>query len=149
MEIENKKATNITKILLIRVPLLVVLIVLVLTMMEVIPSAIWLIISAGVFLVTLLSVLLGRMHYVYFSFSEREIVMRHFHLFPLIRDFQEFSVQISDNPEFEIRYWFFKLVPVLYVQISTSQGRAVYPPIPLSLLSKDDRTELQKQLGIQ
>jgi len=149
MEIENIKATSRAKLWLIRMPLLALLVILVLTLMDVFPSAIWLIISAGLFILTLLTVLLGRLHYVNFSFSKSEIQIRYYHLFPLVTDYQELDIQTSDHPEFEVRYWFFNLVPILYISVSTSQGRAVYPPIPLGLLPASDFTQLLDQLGIK
>lgn len=147
MEIENKKATTRAKILLIRLPLLAVLIVLVLTLMEVIPTAFWLIISAGVFLATLLVVLIGRLHYARFIFTDKEVTIRFYHLFPLITDYQEILVQRSDNPSFSIKKSFLSLIPLLRIKLHTSQGSAVYPSIPLSLFSKEETDQLMKELN--
>lgn len=148
MEIENQKATSRAKLWLIRMPLLLVLVILVLTLMDVMPSAIWLIISAGIFVLTLLSVIIGRFQYVKLSISSKEILIRHYHLFPLISDYQELLITRSDNPEFNLKYSFFGQIPVLHVTIQTSQGKAVYPSIPLSLLSKKELKKLIEGLGL-
>lgn len=148
MEIENLKATSRAKFWLIRMPLLLVLVVLVLTLMDVIPTAIWLIISAGVFAFTLMIVLIGRLQYVKLSIDSKEILLRYYHLFPLITDYQELQIALSDKPKFDLKYSFFGLIPILYISIQTSQGRAVYPPIPLSLVSKNDIKKLTKDLSL-
>ncbi len=147
-ELDNKNATSFAKLWLIRMPLLVFLVLLVLTLMEVLPSAIWLIISAGLFILTLLIVLIGRLHYVKFSFSKEEIIVRFFHLFPLITDYQEILITRSDDPQFAVKYSLYGLIPLLSITIHTSQGEAVYPPIPLSLLSKKELQQLLEELKI-
>jgi hypothetical protein len=149
MNIENSKATGRAKLLLIRLPLLAVLVILVLTMLEVFPSATILIIFAGIFILTLLTVLVGRLHYINISIKKTEVLIRHYHLFPLLADYQELLVQKSDNPEFLIRYSFFGFIPVLYINIYTSKGKAVYPAVPLGLLSKDEVNNLKKELDIK
>jgi hypothetical protein len=148
MEIENLKAARRAKLWLIRIPLLLVLVILVLTLMDIIPSFIWLIISAGIFLITLLSVLVGRMQYVKISSDSSEILIRHYHLFPLISDYQELLIQRSDNPEFELKNTFLNMIPVLHITIHTRQGNAFYPPIPLGLISKNDLKKLTDDLGL-
>ncbi len=149
IEIENLKTSSRAKLWLIRMPLLLVLVILVLTLMEVIPTFIWLIVSAVFFLLTLLTVVVGRMQYVKISGDSEEVLIRHYHLFPLIRDYQELLVTRSDNPEFEIRNTFFNIIPVLHITIHTSQGNAIYPPIPLSLISKNELKKLTDELGLQ
>lgn len=148
MEIENQKATNRAKLLMVRMPLLVVLILLVLTVMEILPSAIWLIISAGVFIIALLLVLIGRLHYISFSIKPDEVLIRHYHLFPLITDYQEIMIKQSDNPHFTMKESLFGMIPVLNIEITTSQGKAVYPAIPLSLISKKKLQQLLTALGV-
>ncbi len=148
MKIDNKQAANRTKIWLVRMPLLIVLVLLVLTIMEVLPSTIWLIISAGYFFISLLVVLIGRFHYVNFSFKQKEIVIRFFHLFPLITDHQEIRIQHSDNPNFLLKKSFFGMIPILNITINTSQGKASFPPISLSLLSKKALHQLMVELKI-
>jgi len=147
MEFDNKKSTTRAKLLLVRLPLMTVLIVLVLTLMDIIPSPIWLIISAGVFVTTLLIVLIGRFHYASFSFSPREIIIKYYHLFPLITDYQEIVVQRSDSPQFNIRDTFFGLNPILHIKIQTSQGNAIYPPIPLGLFSKEEINQILEEVN--
>lgn len=148
MIIENSRATSRVKLFLIRLPLLLLLILLVLTMMDVFPDALLLIISAGLFLTTLLIVLVGRLHYVSLSFEPSEILIRHYHIFPLISDYQELLIQKSDNPDFELKHTFFGWIPLLHISINTSQGRAVYPPVPLGLFSGSDIAILKKELDI-
>ena len=148
MELKNLKATNRIKLWLVRMPLLVLLILLVLTVMEVLPSAIYLIISAGIFLITLLTVLIGRFHYVHISIKPDEVLLRHYHLFPLLADYQEILINKSDKPNFSLTRKFFGLIPVLNIEITTSQGKAGYSPIPLSLLSKEELQRLIKGLGV-
>jgi len=146
MEFENQKSTNRAKLFLVRLPLMALLIILVLTLMDVIPKATWLIITAGVFLITLLVVLIGRLHYAHFSISSKQLIIRYYHLFPLITDYQEIVVQRSDRPQFEIKYKFFGLIPVLFIKLQTSQGNAIYPPVPLGLFYKDEINLLREEL---
>lgn len=148
MEIDNKKSTARAKLFLVRLPLLLFLVILVLTLMEVFESSLWLIISASIFILTLIVVIVGRLHFVNISIGPSEILIKYYHLFPLITDYQEILIQLSDKPNFEIRKSFFGLVPILIISLNTSRGRAVYPKVPLSLLPKRDLSDLMKKLEI-
>jgi len=148
MEIDNKKSTARAKLMLVRLPLLLFLVILVLTLMEVFDSSLWLIISVSIFILTLLVVIVGRLHFVNISIGQSEILIKFYHLFPLITDYQEILIQLSDKPNFEIRKSFFGLVPILIISLNTSRGRAVYPSVPLSLLPKRDLIDLMKKLEI-
>lgn len=149
MKIDNTRATKLTKLWLIRIPLLIFLVLLVLTVMEVIPTAIWLIISGGIFICTLLLILIFRLNYFKISFTKDDITVRYFHIFPLLSDYQEIMISRSDDPEFELRYSFFGKIPLLHISLQTSQGRAKYPAIPLSLLSRKDLEILKEELQIK
>jgi len=146
MEIKNKKATIRAKFWLVRMPLLIFLVILVLTLLEVLPSPVWLFIAAGLFIFTLLIVIIGRFHYVHFSIDQEEIIIRYYHIFPLLRDFQEILIQQSDEPDFSLERTFFGKVPVLIITLHTSRGSAKYPPIPISLLPRIETEELLKAL---
>ena len=147
MQINNQKQANVAKILLIRTPLLVALIVLVLTLFQVINIPVLLITVAAIFALCLLATLIFRLHFIDGELSDDIISIKYYHLFPLIREYRKIELSGKNLHSFSFEKRFAGQVTVLILSEHTDTGIASYPEVPMSFFSKNQLSEISQTLS--
>lgn len=147
MRINNQKQANIAKILLIRTPLLLALIILVLTLFKVINIPVLLISAAIVFALCLLTTLIFRLHYVSGEFSNNSIRIKYYHLFPLIREYRKIELSRQNLHTVSLEKRLAGQITILIISERTDDGIASYPEVPLSFFSKAQLSDINQILS--
>jgi len=147
MQFNNKKQANIAKILLIRTPLMLALIVLVLILFKVINIPLLLITVAVIFVLCLLATLILRLHYVDGEVSDAYIRIKYYHLFPLIREYRKIELSGKTLHSVSIEKRLGGQISVMILSEHTDEGIASYPEVPLSLFSKTQLAEINQTLS--
>lgn len=139
MIISNHKAVQRAKIWLIRVPLMLTLTVLVLYLFDWFPVKEVLWVLAGLTVLCILATLVLRMHFIEVSVEAGKLYVRFYHVFPLIREYRMVEVPPGQLLRAEIRPVTWGLTEVLLLTVQTTRGVAVFPELPLTLMSRKQR----------
>lgn len=142
MKFNTRSNTIKAKFLLIRVPLILVLTVLVLRMFDVISNPRILIGFALLFVLSLASTIIFRLHYLEVEISKKVLDIKYYHIFPLIREYQHIEINIENLVKVEIKKHLAGLVRVLVLSVKTENGIASFPEIPIILLKRNEQAEL-------
>ena len=146
MTFSNIKSINRAKFLLIRIPLIVTLIVLVSLMINLF-SIPYLFISCASFTVlAMISTLVFRMFYVNIDISQDVIIIKYYHLFPMVREFQKIEIARGQLSEIDHKKSWGGMVSVMELQVKTNRGVATYPEIPLTLFNKPIRENIVNEI---
>lgn len=142
--INNQRRVQKIKLLLLRVPLILTLILLVLQLFELGPFGLPLIILASLTLLGILLTLVLRMHFIEASLKGSTLIIKYYHLFPLIRTYQKAEIQAESLTGYRTRKIIGTLVESLILKVNTVKGIAEFPEIPLTLLNRTERDALKK-----
>jgi len=146
MTFSNIESVNRAKFLLIRIPLILTLIVLVLQMFEIFSIPYLLISSAAYTVLAMISTLVFRMFFVNIEISQDGIIIKYYHLFPLVREFQKIEIGQGQLAEMEYKKSMGGIVSVIELQVKTKVGVAKYPEIPLTLFKKPIRENIVNEI---
>ena len=146
MTFSNIKSINRAKYLLIRVPLIITLTILVLRLFEVFIIPYLLLVSAAITVLALISTLVFRMFFVDVEFTDEGVVIKYYHLFPLVREFQKIEIPRGQLTEIMLKKSLGGLVSVMELHVETNRGIAVYPEIPLTFFKKPIQKDIVNQI---
>ncbi len=146
MTFSNIESINRAKFLLIRIPLILTLIILVLQMVNIFSIPYLLISSASFTVLAMISTLVLRMFYVNVEISQDGIIIKYYHLFPLVREFQMIEIGRGQLAEIDHKKSWGGMVSVMEIQVKTNRGVAKYPEIPLTLFKKHIRGNIVNEI---
>lgn len=146
MTFSNIESINRAKFLLIRFPLIVTLIVLVLLMFNLFTIPYLLISCASFTFLAIISTLVFRMFYVNIEITQDRIVIKYYHLFPMVREFQKIEIARGQLAEIDHKKSWGGMVSVMELQVKTNRGVAKYPEIPLTLFKKPIRENIVNEI---
>jgi hypothetical protein len=91
------------------------------------------------------------LNYTYFSIKDAgsKIIVKHYKLFPIARKYVSYEIAKINFAGFEIKNSFFNKREDLYLFTKINNKKASYPPISLSALTKEDKSNLIKFLKNQ
>lgn len=142
VSINNLDTVKRAKMLLIRIPLMITLLVLVAQLLGWIHVTVLLIALGAITLLSILATLILKMHFIEVSIAEGKLFIRFYHLFPLIREYRMVEVPMGQLIQVEIKPAVFGLTEVLVLTVNTTKGVAVFPELPLTLVKPDKREEI-------
>lgn len=142
MTIHNLDTVNRAKLWLIRLPLMITLMVLVAQLLDWIHVTEILIALGAITILCILATLILRMHYIEVSQSDGKLFIRFYHLFPLIREYRMVEIPDGQLLKMEMKPAVMGLTEVLILTVNTTRGVAVFPELPLTLVSQDKRQEM-------
>jgi len=101
-------------------------------------------INLGVFLVLIaLTYSLGGFYYLEISIENNSIlVIKHFNIFPLLRNFNLYKIPIKSLHKVKVKNYIFGVFTFISLYEKSQKGISRYPRIGLSAISRQQRKEL-------
>ncbi len=100
-------------------------------------------IIAGVFVLAAYAYIhIRKFNYLYFSFQNNQIIFRYYNLIPTTLDHHSIEFPVREFVKFEIKTCFFGLRDDIIFYRKTRAGIAKYPPVSLSLFTKDEKNAI-------
>ncbi|MCF6367114.1 MAG: hypothetical protein L3J35_13065 [Bacteroidales bacterium] len=103
-------------------------------------------ISIGIIATVYITLLLRQSNYFFIEYLGNKIIVRYYTAHPIFRKYKSFEIPRAYFFDYKIEDVFFGLKKTVQFTIKTPKGKFNYPPLSISLLSKQQMNDLIKML---